>query len=215
MKIKNYDFVEIEYNAYDEQNNLFDTTNEEVAKKNNSYSKNTKYGPVIICIGLRQVIKGLDQALVDKDAPSEFSITIPAENAFGKKSPQLLKLISKSIFTKHKINPVPNLQVNIDGAFGTIKTVSGGRIIVDFNHPMSGKAVKYEVKINKIIENTKQKIDGLLDLTLNTKSDSIDEDNEKITVKIKSNFNQEILNNIAKKLSEILSKSVSIVVLEK
>jgi len=210
MKIKNNDFIEIEYNAYTEENVLFDTTNKELALKHQILNPNVKYGPLTICVGHSQIIKGIDEALIDKNVPCEFTLNIEAEKAFGKKNPQLLKLISKNVFTKNKINPVPNLQVNIDGVVGRIKTVSGGRIIVDFNHPLANQSVKYEVKVNKIIDKLDDKINGLLELLINSKAEKITEEKDKILVEIKANINQEVLNNIAKQMSKLLEKDVSI-----
>jgi len=214
MKIKKNDFIEIEYNAYTENNELFDTTNKDLAIKNNILNPNIKYGPLTICVGHNQIIKGIDQELIEKEVPCEFSLDIAPENAFGKKNPKMLKLISKNVFTKNKINPVPNLQVNIDGMVGKIKTVSGGRIIVDFNHPLANQTVKYEVKVNKIVDKLEDKINGFLELLLGVKSEKITEKDSKISIDIKANINQTIINNIAKQLSTILEKDVSISVIQ-
>ena len=49
--LKEKKFVEIEYTGILEENNkVFDTTNEDIAKKENIYSSKTKYGPIIIFI---------------------------------------------------------------------------------------------------------------------------------------------------------------------
>ncbi len=50
MKLKIKDFVEIEYTGtVKEDNIIFDTTDEKVAKENNFYSKDVSYGPIIVC----------------------------------------------------------------------------------------------------------------------------------------------------------------------
>ncbi|EFK97351.1 peptidylprolyl isomerase FKBP-type, partial [sediment metagenome] len=48
---------------------------------------------------------------------------------------------------KDSIRPMPGLPVNIDGMYGIIRTVAGGRVIVDFNHPLSGKEIVYNSKL--------------------------------------------------------------------
>ncbi|MCH8980513.1 hypothetical protein IH922_00675 [candidate division KSB1 bacterium] len=50
------------------------------------------------------------------------------------------------------------MQINIDGMMGIIKTAGGGRCLVDFNHPLSGKEVTYTIKVNKIITDDKEKL---------------------------------------------------------
>ena len=39
--------------------------------------------------------------------------------------------------------------------------MSGGRCLVDFNHPLSGKDLVYDVRINKIVEKTVPEIKNL------------------------------------------------------
>lgn len=167
-KIKKHDFVEIEYiGRLVEEGIIFDTTDEEVAKKNRIHNEGAKYGPITICIGEKQILQGLDSKLEDKEVGKSYTIKLTPEEGFGKKSAKLLKLVPSAIFKKEKINPMPGLQVNIDGILGTIRNVTGGRIIVDFNHPLSGRDLIYEVKVNRMITNNDEKISSLIKLLLN------------------------------------------------
>ena len=136
MVINKHDFLELEYSGkIKDTDDVFDTTVEKVAKDNNIFNSNIKYGPVIICVGEHQVITGLDEELIGKDL-GKYTINIPMEKAFGKKDGKLLKLIPLRKFKKEKIQPMPGLQVQVDESTGIVKTVSGGRVIVDFNHPL-------------------------------------------------------------------------------
>lgn len=175
------DFIEIEYTGKIKENNfIFDTTDEKTAKENNIHNPNAQYGPGIICIGQKQLLKGLDEGLVGKEVNKEYTFELTPENAFGKKSAKLLKLIPISAFKKGNTRPEPGMQVDVDGNMGIVKTVSGGRIMVDFNHPLASKELIYTVKINKIITDDKEKIKAMISLTLNIKK-------EKIDVKIEGN----------------------------
>ncbi|MFS6939009.1 hypothetical protein ACDX33_11095, partial [Neisseria animaloris] len=75
-----------------------------------------------------------------------------AEEAFGKRQVNLIKLVPTNIFTKQNMTPVPGLHVNLDGIYGVIRSVSGGRTIVDFNHPLSSHDLVYEVDIKRIVD---------------------------------------------------------------
>jgi len=161
MSIKKNDFVEIEYTGRLKDDNIvFDTTDESVANKNNINSKNTKYGPVIVCVGQQHVVKGLDEFFVGKDVGT-FSVEILPENAFGKKDAKLIAMVPTKKFLEQKIQPMPGLQVNIDGVMGIIRAVNGGRTVVDFNHPLSGKIIVYDVKINRLVTDKKEKANAL------------------------------------------------------
>jgi len=69
-------------------------------------------------------------------------------------------------FLEQKINPVPGMTVEIDNYTGLIKSVSGGRVLVDLNHPLAGKNVSYEVTIIRKVEDLKEKVEGFLEMNL-------------------------------------------------
>ncbi len=163
--IKEGDFVELDYTGkIVEDNVVFDTTIEADAKKNNLYDAKTKYEPVRICIGKRHVIEGLDKGLVGKEVGKEYVFRVKPEEAFGQKNPRMMQLIATNKFREQGITPMPGLQVNMDGVLGTIKAVSGGRTIVDFNHPLSGKELEYRAIVRSVIADVSEKADAALKL---------------------------------------------------
>lgn len=202
-KVKKGDFVEVEYTGtLTDLEMVFDTTNEGIAKKEEIYEPGMTYGPVSICIGEGQILQGLDSSLDGLDIGKEEDIRLSAENAFGKKDAKLIRLIPASVFKKQGINPQKGLQINVDGAIGTIKNVTGGRIIVDFNHPFSGKEVLYKVKINRLVTDNTEKVFSLLELALNQKKDSINVsfDNSTAVIKLKKEFPEELLDTLKERL---------------
>ena len=65
MAIKKNDFVEIEYTGrLKEENIIFDTTSEKTAKESNMLNENTDYGPVTVCIGHEQVLRGIYDSFI-------------------------------------------------------------------------------------------------------------------------------------------------------
>ncbi len=162
--IKDHDFVEVDYTGrIEEDNSIFDTTEANVAKEAGIYDKEHELKPAVICIGENNLLKSLEEQLVGKETGKEYTFEINAENAFGKKDAKLLQMIPLNKFRQQNIQPVPGLQLNIDGVFGIVKTVSGGRCYVDFNHPLAGKDVVYHVKIKRIVDDEKEKLKALLD----------------------------------------------------
>jgi FKBP-type peptidyl-prolyl cis-trans isomerase 2 len=200
--IKKGDFVELDYTAKlkDEQL-VFDTTSEVVAKAVGSYNSKFKYGPVIICVGERQLIAGLDDALIGKPL-SKFSVYISAENGFGKKNAKLLKLIPLKLFQKDKVQPHAGLEVNIDGQVGMVKNVSGGRVIVDFNHPLSGRDLVYDVELKRMVTDPLEKVRAVLHL-IHLPHTSIDIMEDKAEVSIPAKIPEEVLNEIANDLKRL------------
>lgn len=202
-KVSKHDFIEIEYiGKIKEDNVVFDTTYEKVAKENNL--ENTSYEPVIVCIGEEQLLKGLDKNLEGKETGKEYDIEIKPEDAFGKRNAKLIQLISTNKFKQQKIQPMPGMQLNIDGVVGTIKTVSGGRILVDFNHPLAGKELLYKIKINKKVTDDKEKLKGYLKLSLGTKDLDIELSNNNAKVSLKKEIPKEAQENLSKKITELI-----------
>ena len=167
-KIKKNDFVEVEYTGKLVDDKLvFDTTDENIAKDGGIFDENHKYGPVIICVGEKQILEGIDKNLEGKEDNNTYTLKLSPEDGFGKKSGKMLKLIPATVFRKQNIQAVPGLQVNIDGVVGTVRRVSGGRVIVDFNHPLSGKELEYIVKVNNIVTDSAKKVESIVHILLN------------------------------------------------
>jgi FKBP-type peptidyl-prolyl cis-trans isomerase 2 len=210
MAIKEHDFVEIEYTGrFADGNTIFDTSDEALAKKNGIFSENVRYGPIVICIGEHQVIAGLDKNILGKEAGKDYTFSIPAEDGFGKKDMKLLRLIPTSAFRKQNINVMPGLQVEVDGSVGIIKNVTGGRIIVDFNHPFSGKDLIYEVKLRRLVEDKVEQLNSLIRLLLNMQPETVLLDGA-ATLTLDQKLPPEIEKELEKKLVELTGvKSVS------
>lgn len=203
MKIKKGDFIEIEYTGkIRETEKIFDSTDEETAKKAGIHQKGTKYKPAIICVGEGELVEGLDEALDGKETEKNYKIEVPPEKGFGKKNAKLMKIVNTNIFIKNKINPFPGLQVNIDNMIGTIRTVTGGRTIIDFNHPLAGKNLEYDVKILRKVTDDEEKLKGILITNIAVEEPDVKIENE--TAKIKS----EIPDVFKKKMEEKIKKLI-------
>ncbi len=160
--IKLHDFVEVDYTGKLPDGLVFDTTVADVAKQNNLYSDKTKYGPAIVCVGEQQLLPGLDTQFIDKEVGKEYTVTLAAENAFGKRDIKKVRVIPMSTFREHKTEPHPGLQIDVDGEMGTVSNVSGGRVIVNFNHPLAGKEVVYTFKIRRKVDDPVEQITSFL-----------------------------------------------------
>jgi FKBP-type peptidyl-prolyl cis-trans isomerase SlyD len=145
MAIKNGDLVKLEYTAYAGES-VIDTTDEKLAKDSNIYDQKKRYGPAVIKVGANQVLKGVDEALVDMEAGNEKEFEILPAKAFGERNPQMVKLVPMKQFREAGMRPVPGQVINIDDSPAVIRSVNSGRVVVDFNHPLAGATLKYKIK---------------------------------------------------------------------
>src|SRR3989344_8480167 len=190
--IKEKDFVEMDYTGRTKEDNaLFDTTQEEVARKEGVHEKDSHYHPAVICVGEGMMLKAVEDRLVGRETGKEYMIELKSEEAFGRKNAKLLQMIPLSKFRQQNIQPVPGLQLNIDGVFGIVKTVSGGRCYVDFNNPLAGRDLVYNVKVKRIVEDDKEKLSSLLKLHLPIKGAEVEVKEGSAVIKSKSEIPKE------------------------
>jgi len=124
-------------------------------KKLNPEAKPEK---TIIIIGQGMVVPGLDKALEEKELNKEYEINIPYKEGFGDRKRELVKTIPLKVFTEQKINPQPGATLFMDNMLARIITISGARVLTDFNNPLSGKDLSYKFKITRMITDEKEKL---------------------------------------------------------
>jgi FKBP-type peptidyl-prolyl cis-trans isomerase 2 len=157
-------FIEMDYTGRVD-GAVFDTTRAADAPPNTKQTLK----PAVIKLGSGQLIPGLDAFLIDKK-PGEYTLTLEPEQAFGKKQSQLLKLVPLTAFGKDAKRLEVGMSVTIGEQSGRVKSVSGGRVVVDFNHPLAGLPVEYSVTIHGVVTDEVKKVQstvrGLLGVEL-------------------------------------------------
>ncbi|AWR99443.1 FKBP-type peptidyl-prolyl cis-trans isomerase [Metallosphaera hakonensis] len=161
---KEKDFIYIDYTGKDKNTGeVIETTIEEEAKKAGIYSQDKKYEPQLVILGEHRLIKGLEDSLYTMELNEEREIEISPENAYGLRDPAKVRVLSIGELRKQGVTPFPGLPVRFsDGSMGIIKSVSGGRVYIDLNHPLAGKTLIYRVKVVKEIKEVKDKIQVLV-----------------------------------------------------
>src|SRR3989344_2772337 len=160
-KTKKNEFVELEFlGRIKDTGEVFDTNIKKEAEKINLQ---LEIKPLIVSISQGMLVKGFDKSLEDKEIGKEYKINLSPEEAFGTRNSQLIKIIPSRVFKEKNLNPVPGMMLNFDGMIAKIITISGGRVIVDFNNPLAGKELEYEFTIKKKIQDDKEKINALQD----------------------------------------------------
>lgn len=205
--LKKGDFIEIVYTGrIKESGKVFDTNDKESAKREGLFSEKSKYEPIALCIGEGDVVKGLDESFEGKKAGDSYKIEVPAEKGFGKKDAKMYKLVPASVF-KGEMQPVPGMPVQFqNGASGVVKAVSGGRILVDFNHPLAGQDLVYDCKIVKHITDDGEKLKGFLRYYLGKEGEVEVKEGKaviKITPEVPEMIQKTIIDNAKKRIPSL------------
>lgn len=152
------DFIEIEFIGRIKDGNIFDTNIKEEAKKINLELETR---PLIICLGHNMILPAIDEFLIGKEI-GKYSLEVGPEKGFGVRNRELIKTMPIKIFLEKQTYPQPGMMFEFDNVIGKISAVSGGRVIVDFNHPLANKTLIYELNVKKIITDNNEKVESLM-----------------------------------------------------
>ena len=203
--IKEHDFIELNYTGKLTDGTVFDTTIEAVAKENGFNNEKANFAPAVICVGEKQILPGLDAQLVDKEIGKDHDVKLSAEEAFGKRDVKKMKIMPISAFKEHNMQPQPGMQIDADGKVGTVSRVSGGRVIVNFNHPLAGKEVVYTVNVIRKVTDVPEQIKSFLTTSMKMPEDKIGVtvNEDKAEIKLPMDLPEQFTEAISQKLAEL------------
>ncbi|MGM5487913.1 MAG: FKBP-type peptidyl-prolyl cis-trans isomerase [Nanobdellota archaeon] len=203
--IKKHDFIEIDFTGtVQEDGMVFDTTKKEIAQEHGLDDGSKPFEPLVICVGEGHVLPGIDEFLEGKDL-GEYELEIPPEKGFGKRNASYIQLVPTSKFKKQGIQPQPGMQVNVDDSMGIVKTVSGGRTIVDFNHPFTGRSLHYAIEVKQIITDPQKQISSLLSVKYGVSQIGVDVTEGVCTLTFKQELPEEIREELKKEIMRLVS----------
>lgn len=154
MKIvKENSTVDVEYEGRLDDGALFDTSKEELAKKEGVYAEGRPYEPLHITLGQGMLIKGFENALVGMKEGEEKTVKIKSSEAYGDSKEELIQHIDKDSERDKDLQVGMVVLVNIQGRQvpARVSEVSD-KIALDFNHPLAGKDLTFKLKVVKIEE---------------------------------------------------------------
>ena len=112
--------------------------------------------PVSLVIGDGNLLEGFEKALLGLRAGDRRTVHLPPEDAFGPWNPDNVQLFDAVQFVKTgegrpEVGTMMEFQDKGGGTLaGVVKTVNDDKVEVDFNHPLAGRNVVFEVEIAKV-----------------------------------------------------------------
>lgn len=179
MVLQKRDFILINYTAkVKETNEVFDTTNEEVAKKEHLHKEGEIYEPNLVVIGEGWVLKALDDSLTTMEINKPATVEIPPDKGFGQRDPEKMRRVPLKQLLAKEINPVIGARIEYQGKMASVRAIGAGRVLLDFNPPLAGKTLIYDVAVNKKLESNEEKIGALIHRRIAV----VEENNFKLTI---------------------------------
>jgi FKBP-type peptidyl-prolyl cis-trans isomerase 2 len=203
--MKSGDFVLIDYvGRVKDTNEIFDLTLEDVAKKEGIYNPNLPYGPIPVIIDSGLVFRKIEEEIKKMKVGESKKIVLAPAEAFGERKEELIKLVPISAFRQQDLEPTPGRYVFVGGLRGKILSVSGGRVTVDFNHPLAGKTLEYLIKVKNQIEKIDEQIKAVVKIFTGVEFEDIEvnvkDKTGEIKIKKKVVMNREIKKRIAENI---------------
>ncbi len=202
VKVEDGEVVEINYvGRIKSSGEVFDLTDKETAEKENIETENMNLGPVKILLGEGYLLKGLENRVKEMKVGEDKTIEVPKREAFGSRQSSNIKTISEREFKKYDVTPRRGMPVEVDGKRGKILTVNNGRVKVDFNHPLAGRDLVYDVEILRKVDDLEEQVEAVLDFHVSREYEiELDSKNVKIV------FENEIDEKVIEKLEEEIEK---------
>ncbi|MFW9992732.1 MAG: FKBP-type peptidyl-prolyl cis-trans isomerase [Candidatus Odinarchaeota archaeon] len=159
--VKEGDFILIDFDMKldDDKNTIVETTSEEKAKKSGIHDPRYPYRPELVVVGHGYVVKGLDEALAGMKINEEKKdITVPPEKGFGRRDSKLIEERTVRWLKAKNIRPMRNVKFQEKGKIGRIISVKQQKASVDFNPPLAGKTLIFDVKVIEIVKDAEKKV---------------------------------------------------------
>lgn len=109
--------------------------------------------PLEFTIGECQVIPGFEAAIAEMAVGDSTTIKLDAENAYGAYHEEAVQVVPVTSFTD---DPYEGAVVQLIGPEGerlaaTITRVEDDDVTLDFNHPLAGKELTFEIELVEVV----------------------------------------------------------------
>jgi peptidylprolyl isomerase len=110
--------------------------------------------PLEFQIGAGQVIPGFNDAAADLGAGESVTVTIPAADAYGDRMDEAIQTVPLSAFPEA---PEEGMMVELQAPDGRtlaalISSVGDENAELDFNHPLAGKDLTFDIEMVEVVE---------------------------------------------------------------
>ncbi len=111
--------------------------------------------PLVFMFGKGQIIPGLENGIVDMEIGDKGDVLVQPSDAYGELDENAKQEVPKDQFAGIDLEVGMTLYgQGEDGATVqvTVKEIGEETIIIDFNHPLAGKALMFTVTVNNVRE---------------------------------------------------------------
>jgi len=113
--------------------------------------------PMAYIQGKGSIIPGLEVEMEGKQVGDKFTVNLPAENAYGKRNPELIHVVEKTVFQGDEeitIGMRVNVQTSNGDSIAVVSAFDDKTISLDLNHPLADMDLIFTIEVVEIREPT-------------------------------------------------------------
>jgi len=156
------DVVRVAYTArIAESERVIDTTDPNVAE-DAAIDEIEAAGPTAVVLGEGHLFEPVEEAIKQSTVGESRHVTVEPDEAFGAVDP--------TDYTNVAIDNVPTdqrehgAQLTHEGQTGFIESLSEEHATINFNHPLAGMAIEYELTVQEHIDDPLERVRAVLEL---------------------------------------------------
>lgn len=109
------------------------------------------FAPAVIQLGSGELAPPFEACLIGQPVGAQCAVTLTAEQAFGPRQPVLLRRVKRDSLPAN-VDLAVNARAEIAGPdgrllSGIVRELDADSALIDFNHPLAGKAIRFEAEI--------------------------------------------------------------------
>jgi len=124
--------------------------------KGEKFESSEDTGPLSFLLGSGSVFPAFEQAVIGMAPGEKKTITVPAAEAHGAQRPELILTLPRNAFADKEIAVGMVLGMNMEregqqhSVPATVLAVDNTSVTVDFNHPLAGQDITYQIALLSI-----------------------------------------------------------------
>ena len=127
------------------------------------YDSSEEEGPIAFLQGSKNILPGLEKELYGLGIGASKKVSVKPDDGYGQPDPEAVMSVPLSEMPEEipvEVGVELELRDEDDELLGaTITEVGEDFVLLDFNHPLAGKTLEFEVTIRELREATSEEID--------------------------------------------------------
>ncbi len=111
------------------------------------FDSNVGKQPLTFIAGSGQLIPGFDQGVIGMALNQSKTITVPPKEGYGLVNQSLIVVVPRSVFGNQSITVGMMVKSTGNGQQGLVTAVNATNVTIDFNPPLAGKTLIFQVKV--------------------------------------------------------------------